>query len=117
MGETRRYALSPTVKARSTNNWQDAILVRTRLEELHDVQHRRPAIFKGSPFTIKMKAANERAQWQRMLNYEGPDTATLDFLHDFGEQWSRCPMTFWTHCSIAEWNVTDLQARLVMLYQ
>ena len=92
-------------------------MICSLLEQLHNLKRERPVLFRKSRYTIKEKAANEKARFQRLMDFEGPDSSTLQMLHDFGDSWQRNPMTFWEHASIMQPSATDLQARMVMLYR
>ena len=96
---------------------QDEDLIRSYFEELQRIKLERPALFRNLPYTIREKSANEKARFQKLLQYQGPDARTLDLLQEYGDSWTCNPVTFWTHSSIQNLVVADLQAKLVITYQ
>ncbi|KAK4905356.1 hypothetical protein LTR49_025341 [Elasticomyces elasticus] len=99
------------------DNAEDCDRISAILLELYELKQERPSLFKTAPYTIKERAANENARFQRMLDFEGPETGTMDLLQAHRDQWISNPSTFWNYASLLGPIGLEPQARIVMCYQ
>ncbi|KAK3613933.1 hypothetical protein LTR22_027955, partial [Elasticomyces elasticus] len=69
--------------------------ISTILLELYELKQARPSLLERAAYTIKERAANENGRFQRMLNFQDPDTDMMEMLEAHGDQWTSNPSSFW----------------------
>ncbi|TKA53639.1 hypothetical protein B0A55_13590, partial [Friedmanniomyces simplex] len=99
------------------DNKEDCGRISTILLELYELKQERPSLFKRAPYTIKERAANENARFQRMLDFQGPETGTLELLQAHKDEWLSNPSAFWTYAPLLRPVGLEPQAKIVMCYQ
>ncbi|KAK4950143.1 hypothetical protein LTR10_011120 [Elasticomyces elasticus] len=81
------------------DNVEDCDRISTILLELYELKQERAFLSKTAPYTIKERAANENTQFQRMLDFEGPETGTMELLQAHRDEWISIPSIIVRTCS------------------
>lgn len=87
------------------------------LLELFELKQQRPSLFKRAPYVIKERAANDKARFQRLLDFQGPDKDTLKLLQANGDKWIANPSKLLDSPAALGSAGLQPQARIVMCYQ
>ncbi len=101
--------------------------------DLSSGQHRRNKRLNGRLFTLAgkwnasytlqdraltggLRAANKHARFQRMLDFQGPETGTMELLQAHKDECMSKPSAFWNYAPLLGPVGLELQARIVMCY-
>ncbi|KAK0895379.1 hypothetical protein LTR91_022440 [Friedmanniomyces endolithicus] len=98
------------------DNVEDCDRISTILLELYELKQERPSLFQKGLYTIKERAANKHARFQRMLDFQGPETGTMELLQAHKDECMSKPSAFWNYAPLLGPVGLELQARIVMCY-
>jgi hypothetical protein len=77
--------------------------------------HKHPDVYTNPPYSMSPRTTNDKKRHAKLLQYAGPDPATVQLLRANLDAWEQSPATFWTH---AEPTVAhDPLAGLAMCYR
>jgi hypothetical protein len=74
-----------------------------------------PEIYADAPFSMSVRAANDKRRHERLLQFEGPDPDTVQLLCENLDDWEQNPALFWTHASPS--LSSDLLMGIAMFYR
>jgi hypothetical protein len=76
---------------------------------------RHPEVYTDAPYSMALRAANDRRRHAKLLLYDGPDSGTVELLRANLDTWEHNPSSFWT---FAEPNlVLDPLIGIAMCYR
>ncbi|KAI9715119.1 MAG: hypothetical protein M1828_001054 [Chrysothrix sp. TS-e1954] len=86
------------------------------LNDLQTIAEHKPCLFRKTAYTLRVKGQYEKARFDRLLNYKGPEINTKTLLRERSNEWMRNPMSFWELQSGSDAPMLDPQAQIVGRY-
>ena len=85
-------------------------------DDLQSIAEHKPHLFTKTAYVLRVKGQYEKARFDRLLNYRGPEMNTKTLLLERSDEWTRNPMSFCEFSSGSETSVLDPQAQIVGRY-
>ena len=67
-------------------------------------------------YQIKERGANDQSRFNKVLQFQGPDSDTLAILHDNHNEWLQNPASFWIRPLPAIFGQLDPQQNILCCY-
>lgn len=83
------------------------------LEDIRSVLQQRPDLMKYVKYRVQVSGQNERNRYQKLLDFSGPDSATVSLLQQHGDWWFHNPGQFWQHPSAPDFTHLSGEAQIV----
>jgi len=86
------------------------------LENIEQLMSENKALRKLMPLQVKEKNRNDKRQYSRIFQYQGPDDETMILLTECCVHWWQNPSTFWERPLPKIVNSIDAQAHIIGCY-
>ncbi|KAK5030185.1 hypothetical protein LTR13_008203 [Exophiala sideris] len=95
---------------------EDASRIDEILSQIHQKLNSSEQLSAAVKYKLTEKGQNERSRFSKLLNYEGPEEATLELLRREKERWFNRPATFWLKGVPTFPSLHERQAHIVGIY-